>query len=383
MLYAIIILSAIIAFFLEEFLFRTANKKKILDNPGGRRLHKGAIPRVGGWAFFVVIAFMTLLIIPLFHDYTSEDMKELLPFLFGTGCLFIVGVVDDVEDLGSTIKFGFQILAAIPMIAKIYGFKLLEGSPETGFTIGFNFIDIIKLALMGFFIIWTINSINLIDGIDGLSGSIGVMMMLPAVYLIDINRNFIIFLVWVSLLTSICVFLCYNFASGTSRRKMFMGDAGSLVMGYVVAISMLHSWKGDIETSKNMLPVCSGIVIVPMLDVIVVSLTRYIEGRNPFKADLSHLHHKFLYCGLSARKSLIWIISICLTLASMNYFLCDRGFLTYITADIACIMVMYAVLWYNKRKLSKQIKRHWDYQTGMYVEDLESDSETDSVSVKA
>lgn len=372
MLYVIIILSAIIAFVLEEFLFRTANKKKILDNPGGRRLHKGAIPRVGGWAFFVVIAFMTLLIIPLFHEYTPEDMKELLPFLFGTGCLFIVGVVDDVEELGSNIKFGFQILASIPMVAKIYGFKLLEGSPETGFTIGFDIFDLLKCCLMGFFIIWMINSINLIDGIDGLSGSIGVMMMLPAVYLLNISYNFIIFLVWVSLLTSICVFLFYNFASGTSRRKMFMGDAGSLVMGYVIAVSMLHSWKGDISTSKYMLPICTGICIVPMLDVVVVSLTRYIEGRNPFKADLSHLHHKFLYCGLTARQSLIWIVSICLSLSTMNYFLGDYGFLTYITADTAGILVMYAVLWYNKRKLSKQIKRHWDSQTGMYVEDLEA-----------
>ncbi|MBR6105745.1 MAG: undecaprenyl/decaprenyl-phosphate alpha-N-acetylglucosaminyl 1-phosphate transferase [Paludibacteraceae bacterium] len=370
MLYVIIILSAVIAFVLEEFLFRTANKKKILDNPGGRRLHKGAIPRVGGWAFFVVIAFMTLLFIPLFHEYTSADMKELLPFLFGTGCLFIVGVVDDVEELGSKIKFAFQIIASIPMVAKIYGFKLLEGSPETGFTIGFDFMDLVKVGFMMFFVLWTINSINLIDGIDGLSGSIGVMTMLPAVYLLDISHNFIIFLVWVSLTTSICVFLCYNFANGTSKRKMFMGDAGSLVMGYVIAICMLHGWCGDIKTSEYMLPICSGICIVPMLDVIVVSLTRYIEGRNPFKADLSHLHHKFLYCGLSARKSLIWIICICLSLATTNYFFYDRGFLTYITIDVACILVMYAVLWYNKRKVSKQIKRHWDSQTGMYVEDL-------------
>ena len=159
MLYVIIILSAVIAFVLEEFLFRTANKKKILDNPGGRRLHKGAIPRVGGWAFFVVIAFMTLLFIPLFHEYTSADMKELLPFLFGTGCLFIVGVVDDVEELGSKIKFAFQIIASIPMVAKIYGFKLLEGSPETGFTIGFDFMDLVKVGFMMFFVLWTINSI--------------------------------------------------------------------------------------------------------------------------------------------------------------------------------------------------------------------------------
>lgn len=373
MLYIIIVLSAIIAIVLEEFLFRTANKKKILDNPGGRRLHKGAIPRVGGWAFFVVISFMTLLFIPLFHEYTPDDMKELLPFLFGTGCLFIVGVVDDVEDLGSKIKFGFQILASVPMVAKIYGFKLLEGSAETGFSIGFGFFDIIKVGIMMFFVLWTINSINLIDGIDGLSGSIGVMIMLPSVVLLHIDQHFIIFLVWVSLLTSICVFLFYNFASGTSRRKMFMGDAGSLVMGYVIAISMLHSWSGDIATSHYMLPICTGICIVPMLDVIVVSLTRYIEGRNPFKADLSHLHHKFLYCGLTARQSLIWIVAICLSLATMNYFLCERGFLSYITADIALILVMYAVLWYNKRKLSKQIKRHWDYQTGMYVEDLVSE----------
>lgn len=372
MLYAIIILSAVIAFVLEEFLFRTANKKKILDNPGGRRLHKGAIPRVGGWAFFVVIAFMTLLFIPLFHEYTSEDMKELLPFLFGTGCLFIVGVVDDVEELGSKIKFCFQILASIPMIAKIYGFKLLVGTPETGFTIGFDVFDLLKCCLMGFFIIWMINSINLIDGIDGLSGSIGVMIMLPSAFLLKIDQHFIIFLVWVSLVTSICVFLCYNFASGKSRRKMFMGDAGSLVMGFVIAISMLHSWRGDIATSVYMLPICTGICIVPMLDVIVVSLTRYIEGRNPFKADLSHLHHKFLYCGLSARKSLFWIVGICLTLATINYFLANRGFLAYTTVDVVCILVMYAVLWYNKRKLSKQIKRHWDYETGMYVEDLES-----------
>ncbi|MBP3716695.1 MAG: hypothetical protein J6I79_04245 [Paludibacteraceae bacterium] len=67
---------------------------------------------------------------------------------------------------------------------------------------------------------------------------------------------------------------------------------------------------------------------------------------------------------------MIWIICICLSLATTNYFFYDRGFLTYITIDVACILVMYAVLWYNKRKVSKQIKRHWDSQTGMYVEDL-------------
>lgn len=357
----IIVVSALISFGLEEFLFRTANRKNILDNPGGRRLHKGAIPRVAGWAFFVVFAFMTLLIIPTFHQYEAREIRELLPFLFGTGCLFIVGVIDDVEELGSKIKMIFQLIAAFPIVVKFSGFSLLN----------FHFLDIIEMGILMFIIVWVINSINLIDGIDGLSGSIGLLVMSTAVFLLNSTTHFLAYLVCLSLAVSLVVFLFYNMSSGKSKRKMFMGDAGSLVMGYIISIVLFHGWYRDVCESQYLFPIAMGICIVPMFDVIMVSVTRYVEGRNPFKADLSHLHHKFLYCGLTARRSLIYIVGICITLAAINTLLCEKGYVSYCIIDLVVLSVMYVTLWYNKRKLSKQIKRHWDRNTGMYVEDLE------------
>ena len=361
MLAIIIPLAIFLSIVLEEFLFRTANKKKILDNPGGRRLHKGAIPRVGGWSFFIVMAFTTMLILPLFHPYTVEEYNDLLPFLFGTGTLFIVGVVDDVENLGSKIKLFFQVVAATPMVIKMSEFKIYD----------FCFMDIVIMGIMVFVTVWIINAMNLIDGIDGLSSTIGILVMGASLTAIVAGTSFISYIVCMCLFISLVVFWFYNMQKGTSRRKMFMGDAGSLVMGFIISIIVMHHWMHDISASKAILPVTLGLLFIPLIDVFVVSITRYVEGRNPFKADLSHLHHKFLYCGLSAKKSLVCIVSICLLLAFVNYELRTYGRLVYLSADAICTTVMYLVLWYNKRKLSQQIKRHWDYKTGMYVEDLE------------
>ena len=149
-----------------------------------------------------------------------------------------------------------------------------------------------------FVFIIIINSYNLIDGIDGLAASIAILILSYFLYYFIITKSILAIVCVSSMLGSIIAFLRFNISDG--KRKIFMGDVGSLVIGYILAVfttMILHTKFSSIEVISNKPVFILALFAFPFIDTLRVFIIRGISGRSPFSADKNHLHHKLLKAG--------------------------------------------------------------------------------------
>ena len=283
-------------------------RKRLFDAPDARKIHKRPIPRLGGVTFFPVIlcttCFFTALRILLGYlpdpQFTVTMVTELLFLIAGLTLLYIVGIADDLTGVRYRKKFLVQIIsAAFFPLAGLYinNFYGLFGIYEIP-----TFVGIPLTMLLAVFIT---NAINLIDGIDGLASSLS-MVALTILGVIFIHNQQWIY----ALLAFVCVgilipFFSYNvFGNADRGRKIFMGDTGSLTLGYILSFFVI---KYSMYAGTIPLLVSFSVLLVPSLDVVRVVLRRARNGKALFLPDKTHIHHKFLDMGFSPRQALITI----------------------------------------------------------------------------
>lgn len=292
-------------------------RKRLFDEPDARKIHKRPIPRLGGVTFFPVIVFtmctFTAVRIlggqPLMEILNVKTIYELLFLISGLTLLYIVGIADDLVGVRYRKKFLVQILsaAAFPVsglyINSFYGlFGIHEVIPSVG----------IPLTIL--LVVFITNAINLIDGIDGLASGLSM------VALVIFGVIFVHYQYWVyALLAFACVgviipFFSYNvFGNADRGRKIFMGDTGSLTLGYILSFFVIKYCMYDpysvILQSSDSSPVlvAFSVLMVPCLDVVRVVLRRARNGKQLFLPDKTHIHHKFLAMGFSPRRALVTI----------------------------------------------------------------------------
>lgn len=307
-------------------------RKRLFDVPDERKVHKRPVPRLGGVTFFPVILFVLCILTSyrvmvnhLPNDFFTEKMAtEVLCLFAGLTLLYIVGIGDDLVGIRYRTKFKVQILASILFpIAGLYinNFYGLMGIHEVTPYIG--------IPLTVVLVVFITNAINLIDGIDGLASSICIIAL--SVFGILFAQSEL----WLfTQLAFICVgvlipFFIYNvFGNADRGRKIFMGDTGSLTLGYILSFLVIKysMYTGPENLQSNGAPIliAFSILLVPCLDVIRVVLGRIRRGKNPFMPDKTHIHHKFMAMGFSPRNSLILIqvISTCFIVGSllMNHY---------------------------------------------------------------
>lgn len=284
-LYYKYILSFLWAFVISLFaipsVINLAHKKKILDVPNNRTVHEFEIPRLGGLAIFA--GFFSS--VTIFSDLSrNEGMQQLLA---GLVLLFFVGLKDDVWPVSAFKKFFVQVLCCgIVMFLggiRIESFGGLFGvyDIEEGVSYLFTFLVIIGLT----------NAINLIDGVNGLAGVLVVVIsMFLGVILVFQGSSFAI--VAFSLIGAMIGFLRYNLF----KARIFMGDTGSLVSGFVVSVLAVHCVQNaDVRYSPVLV---ASIFSIPMIDTLRVMVLRTLSGVSPFAPDQRHLHHILMRCGL-------------------------------------------------------------------------------------
>lgn len=326
-------LSAILGQMIIPHVMVISLRKRLFDVPDSRKVHQLPISRLGGVTFFPVIVLtmcgISMLQLHLeslyFFFFGGHIVNEMLCLLIGLMMLYIMGITDDLIGVPYRRKFLVQLLAAacIPLAGlRLDSFYGLFGIYHIDSWIG------IPLTML--LTVFVTNAINLIDGIDGLASA----LCMEALILFGIS--FAVTGWWVyALLSFVCVgvlipFFLHNvFGNANRGRKIFMGDTGSLTLGFILSLLSVKFILAMGETVSMAggasLVLVFSFLLVPCLDVCRVVLGRIRRKVNPFKPDKSHIHHKFLNMGFSPRRSLVLIQLLSLAFIGFTYLLIRMG----------------------------------------------------------
>jgi UDP-GlcNAc:undecaprenyl-phosphate GlcNAc-1-phosphate transferase len=297
--------SLIVTAFSIPALIKVAYKKRLFDDPAEvRKVHKRIIPNFGGVSIFTAFLFSCSLFIPY----------QLLPeanILMAAGIvLFMTGLKDDVVGLNPLIKFVAQFSCAI--ITTVVADLRIE-SLEGVFGI-YQMNYFVSVAFTVLFMVGIVNAFNLIDGIDGLSGTLGVIFSLVFSFLFFKAEMFGWSYMAIALTGGLVAFLFFNF----SPAKIFMGDAGSLMLGFIASILSIkflgvHTASaimvGSLKVTFSVALVLA-ILIVPVFDTCRVFTLRILRNTSPFTADSNHLHHRLLFIGLTHIQATL-VLALC------------------------------------------------------------------------
>lgn len=330
----IFVLSLVFVAIVIPAIVSVADKIHLYDTQDGRKVHQGEVPRLGGIAFLPAILFTLLAVLAIMTRFLPESLHvtyapitEIMMAAAGCVLLYLVGIMDDVIGVSYRSKFIVQFLAAILLccsglyISDLHGvFGIRSVSP---------FIGVPLTVLITVFII---NSINLIDGIDGLASGLCIFSILGFAVMFQKLTMAMNLVLAMSMLGVLVMFYLYNTLGKRGKTKIFMGDTGSLTMGFLLAFFTIElccfKWdRVDLALLGKTEPFYTGdqlfvygisLVIIPVLDVFRVFYSRIRDGKSPFKPDRRHIHHKFLAMGFSMRQARWSIFAMSFVFFALN-----------------------------------------------------------------
>ncbi len=318
-------------------------RRRLFDQVDARKIHTAPIPRLGGIAFFPCISIAVSFIIVchnLRYGFNILDLvstTRLLTLFSSLFVLYLMGVMDDLIGVRYRSKFALQIVCGSLMVTSGFFFNNLYGL--------FGIYEIpewIGMPFTVFIIVYILNAINLIDGIDGLASGLSMIAFLAFGSMCLCLHWWIYAFIAFASFGVLIPFFYYNVFGQVHRgRKIFMGDAGSLTIGMLLAIlairlSMYDAIKESIFP-KTIL-IAFSFLIVPMLDVVRVVVHRLRCGKSPFLPDKNHIHHKFMALGLTQHQALISITGIAFFFAVLNI-----GLIHYLSTTMLFVLDM--VIW--------------------------------------
>ncbi|MFC5705286.1 UDP-N-acetylglucosamine--undecaprenyl-phosphate N-acetylglucosaminephosphotransferase [Aeromonas eucrenophila] len=297
-----------VAFFLIAFLFlfflrKVAKKINLVDRPNERKKHQGLIPLVGGISIYFTLMFA------LWFKPDLIASSEI--YVLCASVLVIMGAIDDKYDVDYRIRLVVQILISCAMI---FGAGLsLKGLGHLAF--GHE----IALGPLGyivtvFAVLGAINAFNMVDGIDGLLGGLTMVTFGALSYIHYADGQLLLarFCLLMMIVVVPYIFLNLGFPFGI-RKKVFMGDAGSMLIGFTVIWALLQGTQGP---KAQMNPVTAlWLIAIPLMDMTSIMVRRIRKGVSPFRPDREHLHHICLRAGLSSHQALIVICGVAIFLA--------------------------------------------------------------------
>ncbi|MBF7023602.1 glycosyltransferase family 4 protein [Staphylococcus kloosii] len=299
----LIIFSMIVSLILTPIIIKVSQKMDIVDKPNYRKVHTKPVSVLGG----TVILFSFLLGIWLGHPIETE----VKPLVIGSVLIYLVGLIDDIYDLKPIIKLIGQIVAALVVV--YYGVTIDFISLPIGPTIHFG---ILSVPITIIWIVAITNAINLIDGLDGLASGVSAIALATIGFIAILQANIFIIMICSVLIGALLGFLCFNF----HPAKIFLGDSGALLIGFIVGFLSLLGFK-NITFVSLFFPIV--ILAVPFIDTLFAMIRRVKKGQHIMQADKSHLHHKLLDLGYSHRQTvlLIYSIAILFSLSSIILYL--------------------------------------------------------------
>lgn len=320
-------------------------KKRLFDLPDERKVHAVPVPRLGGLSFFPVILMSVCLTVGLryYFGYPIEALVEpatLCDFLFLTvGCtlLYLTGIADDLIGVGYRYKFIVQILTSALLVLPGHWINSLGGlfgiySVPAWLGVPFTMLIIVYIT----------NAINLIDGIDGLASGLSCIALASLGIIFLLKTDFIYVLLALATLGVLIPFWFYNvFGNAQRGHKLFMGDTGSLTLGYILSflvIRLSNVPEDSGQTAGTDIILAFSTLLVPLLDVVRVVIHRLREKKSPFLPDKNHFHHKLQRTGMRIRQILLTILGVSVFFIVFNALLADH-------LEVTLLLLLDIVLW--------------------------------------
>lgn len=292
------LISGIFTLILVPMLRLIAIKINLVDQPGHRKIHAKPIPLVGGISIAIAAALTLLVSYPF-----MQAGRELLMMLGAGLVLLVTGVLDDRLDIRAIYKLVIQlgcayfITASGTRIVSLYGLFGVHEIPV-----------MVQYLLTIVVITGVVNAFNLMDGVDGLAGTMALTGFIALAVLAWLQHHVELTVLYSVLSGALVSFLRFNLG----QAKIFMGDGGSLLLGFLLVVSGLnllqHHAPTNLVSTATILFIVIGIFLVPVLDSLRVYRGRIKNGDSPFTADKSHIHHLFLLLGFTHKKTVAAIL---------------------------------------------------------------------------
>ncbi|WDP90537.1 MAG: undecaprenyl/decaprenyl-phosphate alpha-N-acetylglucosaminyl 1-phosphate transferase [Desulfobacter sp.] len=279
-LFTTFILSLFLTIALVPVFKRMAFRMHLVDEPDARKVHLLPMPRSGGISMAIGALAPVLVWAPI-----DGAIKAVL---LGCGVIVAFGILDDVKDLKYWQKLGAQVAGAV--IVMVYGgvrIKCLGDMLPGGMDLPYVF----SLGLTLFFVVGVTNAINLSDGLDGLAGGVSMLSFVSIAFFAFQSGNMALSLMCIAVAGAILGFLRYN----THPAVVFMGDAGSQMLGFLCVVFTLMLTQANTPYSE-ILPLF--LIGFPIIDTLTVMIERMAKGNSPFKPDKNHFHHRLMKLGL-------------------------------------------------------------------------------------
>ncbi len=296
---------------LTPLIRRLALKIGAVDEPAARRVHARRIPRLGGVAL-VGGFFLPLVALFLMDTQMARLLFQRPNLVLGMaagGCVVaILGIVDDVRGVSARTKLGVQFAAALT--AYFSGFQI-----EAIYLPGIGTVGLGELALplTLLWIVGVVNALNLIDGLDGLAAGVAFFACVSNFVVSSWNGDVLICLLSATLAGALLGFLFYNF----NPASIFMGDSGSMFLGFILATMSLFGAGGHKGGTAIALIVPVLALGLPIMDMSVAMVRRFIARRSIFAADRGHIHHRLLDAGLTHRRAVFILYGLCVVFTAV------------------------------------------------------------------
>lgn len=341
------IISFVLSAILVPLVIALAKKYNWYDEVDPRKMHKGLIPRLGGFALFlsyIIALIIYFLVIPNTH---KDDFVAITPFLIGGLIIYLGGVIDDFANLRAKLKFVIQILAALAFtLSPLYFNRFLYWTlpPVLGRIITF------------FWILSIVNAYNLIDGLDWLCSGLSILTILTMGIIFTFSKSVTADLCFI-LCGAIAGFMIYN----KPPAKIFLGDGGSQTLGYCIATLPLLTPLHRIEDTKALILIL--LVSIPVTDVIAAIWRRKRDHRKIFSADRAHIHHKLVNIGFSKESTIFFLLTlqviICVAVIS-TMFQGRKAAATILVVSIIFVEVFFITIHYINRAVNLKFKGQLD-----------------------
>lgn len=343
------LLSVFCLSFAVTLLLRSVAKRiGLVDKPDARKLHSGAIPLVGGISIY--LSFTLFLLI------NPQSIPHVNYFLISLTVLMFVGALDDKYDVSFKIRFVIQALISFSMMY-FANVKLHTLGDLVGF--GVIYLDWFGYIVTVFAVVGAINAFNMVDGIDGLLGGLSIVTFAAIGLLLFADGQTVFAYTCLVIVVIMLPYILLNLGTFGRKRKVFMGDAGSMMIGFMVVWFLLCASQAKGEALIR--PVTAlWLIAIPLMDMAAIMIRRIRRGDSPFKPDREHLHHIFQRLGFSSFQTLLLICVISALFAGFGIL----GEVSGISESVMffmfiAIFAIYAAMLSNVWRITKTL-RQWN-----------------------
>ncbi|WP_174705708.1 UDP-N-acetylglucosamine--undecaprenyl-phosphate N-acetylglucosaminephosphotransferase [Mixta gaviniae] len=339
----------LIFLFSLAFLFfarKAAKKVGLVDRPNYRKRHQGLIPLVGGISVYAGICFTFVI--------TNYYLPHAMLYLACAGVLVLVGALDDRFDISVKIRAVVQAAIAIVMmvVGKLYLLSL-------GYIIGPMELVVGPFGyVLTLFAVWAaINAFNMVDGIDGLLGGLSCVTFGAMGIILFFDGQHSLAMWCFAMIAATLPYILLNLGVFGKRYKVFMGDAGSTLIGFTIIWILLETTQG---VTHPITPVTAlWLIAIPLMDMVAIMYRRLRKGMSPFSADRQHIHHLIMRAGFTSRQAFVLITLAAALLAGVGVL---GEYLAFIPEWVMLLLFLFAFFLYGyciKRawRVARMIKR--------------------------